>query len=188
MKRREFTKLTGLTAVDISTYVFIKFIGLTYSGDCETTTDILGPFYRPDSPVRNNLVIEGTKGDIIELSGMVRHKDCQTAYKNAKVELWHCSGEEVYDNDSDEYLYRGTSYADADGKYKFTTQMPVPYDAGGGMIRPAHFHIMISAPGYQSLITQIYFSGDAYLEKDLSSSSPEAELRILNISEAGGIK
>ena len=66
--------------------------------------------------------------------------------------------------------------------------MPVPYDAGGGMIRPAHFHLMISAPGYQSLITQIYFSGDPYLEKDVSSSSSDAELRILDISESGGIK
>ena len=188
MKRREFTKLAGLSAIAISTSGFIKFNGLSYTGDCETTTDILGPFYRPDSPVRNNLVIEGTKGDIIELSGMVRHKDCQTAYKNAKVELWHCSGEEIYDNDSEEYLYRGTSYADADGKYKFTTQMPVPYDAGGGLIRPAHFHLMVSAPGYQSLITQIYFMGDPYLEKDISSSSPKAELRILNISEVSGIK
>ena len=37
------------------------------------------------------------------------------------------------------------------GKYKFISQMPVPYDAGGGLIRPAHFHLMISASGYQSL-------------------------------------
>jgi catechol 1,2-dioxygenase len=188
MRRREFTKLTGLSAIAISTSGFIKFNGSSYEGNCETTTDILGPFYRPDSPVRNNLVIEGTTGDLIELSGMVRHKDCQTPYKNAKVELWHCSAEEVYDNDSAEYRYRGTSYADAKGEYKFTTQMPVPYDAGGGLIRPAHFHLMVSAPGYQSLITQIYFSGDPYLEKDISSSSSDAELRVLDISEAGGIK
>lgn len=75
--------------------------------------------------VRNNLVIEGVPGDIIELSGIVRHKDCQTPYENAKVELWHCSADEIYDNDSDEYRYRGTSYCDSEGKYKFTTQMPV---------------------------------------------------------------
>ena len=157
MNRRKFTKLISLSAIAVSTPGFIQFNGKFFEGDCETTTDILGPFYRPNSPVRNNLVIEGTPGDIIELSGIVRHKDCLTPYKNAKVELWHCSAEEVYDNDSDDYRYRGTIYCDADGKYKFTTQMPVPYDAGGGEIRPAHFHLMISAAGYQSLITQIYF-------------------------------
>ncbi len=107
MKRRTFTKLTGLSAVALTTTGFIKFNGKSYVGDCETTTDILGPFYRPDSPVRDNLVIEGMPGDLVELSGIVRHKDCTTPYKNAKIELWHCSADEIYDNETDEYRYRG---------------------------------------------------------------------------------
>lgn len=185
MKRRTFTKLTGLSAIAISTTGFIKFNGESYVGDCETTTDILGPFYRPDSPVRNNLVVEGMSGELVELSGIVRHKDCSTPYKNAKIELWHCSSEEVYDNDSDDYLYRGTVHCDENGKYRFKTQMPVPYDAGGGFIRPAHFHMMVSAPGYQSLVTQIYFTGDPYLKKDASSASEEAKKRILEVRKEG---
>lgn len=185
MKRREFTKLTGLSIIAISTTGFISFNGENYVGDCETTSDILGPFYRPDSPVRDNLIIKGEPGEIVELSGTVRHKDCSTAYKNAKVELWHCSHEEVYDNDSDEFRYRGTTYCDEGGNYKFKTQMPVPYDAGGGEIRPAHFHMMISAPGYQNLITQIYFEGDPYLEKDPSTISPKAKQRILKLKKEG---
>ena len=188
MKRRTFTKLAGLSAVAVSTSGWVQFNGTSYVGDCETTTDILGPFYRPDSPVRDNLVIKGAPGDTVELSGIVRHKDCMTPYKDAKVELWHCSSDEVYDNDSDEYRYRGTTFCDAEGRYSFTTQMPVPYDAGGGLIRPAHFHIMISAHGYQSLITQIYFQGDAHLSEDTSSASPQAKSRILEIGEQNGIK
>ncbi|GAA4312820.1 hypothetical protein GCM10023115_30850 [Pontixanthobacter gangjinensis] len=184
MKRREFAKLTGLGVVAISTTGFISFNGKDYVGDCETTSDILGPFYRPDSPVRNNLVIEGMPGAIVELSGKIRHQDCSTPHKKAKVELWHCSNNEVYDNDSEEFRYRGTTYADDQGNYKFLTQMPVPYDAGGGEIRPAHFHIMISAPGYQSLITQIYFEGDEYLDDDPSTISPRAEKRILKIDRS----
>lgn len=186
MKRRAFTKLTGLSAVAISTTGFVKFNGTTYTGDCETTTDILGPFYRPNSPVRNNLVVEGLPGDLVELSGVVRHKDCTTPYKKAKVELWHCSAEEVYDNDSQDYLYRGTTYCDENGRYSFKTQMPVPYDVGDGTIRPAHFHLMVTAPGYQSLVTQIYFTGDPYLEKDVSSSSPQAINRILDVGREDG--
>ena len=57
MKRRDFIKTTALSAVAISASGFIRRDGNRYVGDCETTTDILGPFYRPDSPVRNNLVI-----------------------------------------------------------------------------------------------------------------------------------
>lgn len=187
MKRRAFTKLTGLSAIAITTTGFVKFNGESYVGDCETTTDILGPFYRPDSPVRDNLVVKGMPGDLVELSGVVRHKDCSTLYKNAKIELWHCSSEEVYDNDSEDYLYRGTTHCDENGKYSFKTQMPVPYDVGDGTIRPAHFHMMISAPGYQSLVTQIYFTGDPYLEKDASSASEEAKNRVLEVGKEDGM-
>lgn len=187
MKRRAFTKLAGLSAMAITTTGFIKFNGESYVGDCETTTDILGPFYRPDSPVRDNLVVQGMPGDLVELSGVVRHKDCKTPYKNAKIELWHCSADEVYDNDSDEYRYRGTTHCDENGKYSFKTQMPVPYDAGGGFIRPAHFHMMVSATGYQSLVTQIYFTGDPNLERDASSASEEAKKRILEVSKEGDL-
>ena len=186
MKRREFSKLTSLGAIAITTSGFVHFNGESYVGDCQTTSDILGPFYRPDSPVRNNLVIEGTEGPIVELSGVVRHKDCKTPYKNAKVELWHCDAQQVYDNHTDEYRYRGCTYCDEQGNYKFTTQMPVPYPVGDGTIRPAHFHLMVSAAGYQSLITQIYFTGDPHLEEDSSSASPLAKERILEVkSEAG---
>jgi protocatechuate 3,4-dioxygenase beta subunit len=136
MKRREFTKLASLSAVAVSTTGFIQFDGKSYEGDCVTTTDILGPFYRPGSPTRSNLIIDGAPGDIVELTGIVRHKDCRTPYENAKVELWHCSADEIYDNESSEFRYRGTTYCDSEGKYKFRTQMPVPYDAGGGDIRP----------------------------------------------------
>ena len=188
MKRRTFTKLSGLSVVAITTSGFIRFNGKSYIGNCETTTDILGPFYRPDSPERSNLVIADMPGDIIELLGVVRHKDCQTPYENAKVELWHCSSDEKYDNYSDEYRYRGTTFCDENGSYKFRTQMPVPYGVGGDIIRPAHFHLMFSAKGYQSLITQIYFSGDSYLDVDIASSSIEGKLRTLDIIEEDGIK
>lgn len=187
MKRRTFTKLTGLSAIAITTTGFVKFNGESYVGDCETTTDILGPFYRPDSPVRDNLVIAGMPGKPVALSGIVHHKDCTTPYKNAKIELWHCSAEEVYDNETDAYRYRGTSHSDANGKYRFITQMPVPYDVGDGTIRPAHFHMMVSAPGYQSLVTQIYFSGDPHIEKDATASLAKAKNRILDVGEEDGM-
>jgi len=188
MKRRTFTRLSGLGAVAVTTTGFINFNGKSYVGDCETTSDILGPFYRPGSPERNNLVIKGEDGQLTKLSGIIRHKDCTTPFYGARIELWHCSAAEIYDNDSDEFRYRGTTFCDADGKYSFTTQMPVPYDAGGGNYRPAHFHLLISAPGYQNLITQIYFVGDPYLESDDYSANAAAKNRILEIEEKDGVK
>jgi protocatechuate 3,4-dioxygenase beta subunit len=189
MQRRNFIKNTALCAVAVTASGFIRFDGNKYVGDCETTTDILGPFYRPGSPVRSSLVVKGEPGDAITLSGIVTHKDCATPYKNAKVELWHCSSKGEYDNATDAYKYRGTIYTDDQGRYSFDTILPVPYDVGGGNFRPAHFHMMISAEGYQSLVTQLYFTGDPHISKDESSSAPTAKKRILDIQQgADGIK
>jgi catechol 1,2-dioxygenase len=180
MKRRTFIKNAGLCAVAVSTYGFIRFDGNKYIGDCETTTDILGPFYIPDSPERNDLLIKGQHGDPVELSGIICHKDCVTPYNKAKIELWHCNNYGVYDV-SKEFRHRGTTYSDKNGNYLFKTIMPVPYNAGNGQIRPAHFHLMITAEEYQPLVTQLYFSGDRYINSDPYASSPKALKRILDV-------
>lgn len=185
MKRREFITSTALTAIAISASGFITFNGKNFEGDCETTTDILGPFYRPGSPLRNNLRIKGEAGEPVELSGFIKHKDCTTPYKNAKVELWHCDVNGVYDNQSSDFRYRGTVMTDEKGFYSFQTILPVAY-GGEGFIRPAHFHLMITAGGYQPLVTQLYFAGDAHIKKDPFASSPKAKKRILTVQKKNG--
>ena len=182
MKRRDFIQTTMLSAVAISASGFIKFDGKQYIGDCETTSDILGPYYRPNSPVRNNLRIKGDTAEPVELSGYIKHNDCSTPYKNAKVELWHCDVKGVYDNQSEEFRYRGTTFTDDKGFYSFQSTFPVAY-AGEGFIRPAHFHLMITAEGYQPLITQLYFKGDKHIKDDIYASSPNAQRRILDVEK-----
>ncbi len=184
MKRRSFIKKTALSVVAVSITGFVRFNGASYEGDCETTTDILGPFYRPSSPVRDNLVIQGAQGELVQLKGAVKHKDCVTPYKGAQVELWHCSADGVYDNDSDEFRYRGTTFCDEEGRYSFDTVVPVPYEVGDGRVRPAHFHLLISAQGYQSLVTQVYFTDDPHIPNDAFAASPFAQRRILDIERA----
>ncbi len=189
MKRRSFLKTSTLSAIAISTTGFIRFNGTSYEGDCETTTDILGPFYRPDAPLRTDLRIANAKGQLVILSGQIKHKDCKTPLKNACVEIWHCDGDGVYDNDTPDFKYRAKIYCDENGQYSFKTIIPVPYEVGKGNFRPAHYHLMVSAEGYQSLVTQLYFSGDKYIAKDSSASSPTAKKRILNLKDGdNGVK
>jgi len=189
MQRRSFLKNTALFAVSVSTSGFIRFNGTSYVGDCETTTDILGPFYRPNAPVRADMRIAGDLGQKVMLSGQIKHKDCTTPLKNACVELWHCDANGVYDNASSDFKYRAKTYCDEKGNYRFDSILPVPYDVGDGTIRPAHFHMMITAEGYQALITQLYFSGDKHIATDNWASSPTAKKRILNIKNGeGGVK
>lgn len=181
MQRRIFIKDTALTAVALTMIGSIRFNGQYFEGDCETTTDILGPFYRPDAPIRTDIRIKNAAGQLVVLSGQVKHKDCKTPLKNACVEIWHCDGTGVYDNDSPDFKYRAKAYCDEKGNYSFKTIIPVPYDIGNGTVRPAHFHMMFSAPGYQNLITQLYFTGDKNISTDPSASSPAAKRRILDI-------
>lgn len=181
MQRRSFIRNSALGAIAVSTSGFIFFNGKQYVGDCETTSDILGPYYRPNSPIRNSFIIKGEKGTPVELSGIIKHDDCTTPYKKAKVELWHCSGLGEYDNTSDEYRYRGTTFTDDNGNYSFNTILPVPYLAAPDYWRPAHFHLMITAEGYQPLVTQLYFSGDSHISGDPYAASPNSKRRILDV-------
>ncbi|HSB91797.1 MAG TPA: hypothetical protein VLC28_01710 [Flavitalea sp.] len=184
MKRRSFISSAAFSAIAISASGFIRLEGEKYVGDCETTSDILGPYYRPGSPVRTNLRIPGDAGDQVELSGYVLHNDCTTPYKKAKVEVWHCDVKGVYDNQSAEFRYRGTTFTDDKGFYSFQTIMPVAYD-GPGFTRPAHFHMIITAEGYQPLVTQLYFKGDPHIKEDAYASSSTARRRILDVEKTG---
>ncbi len=38
-------------------------------------------------------------------------------------------------------------------------------------LRPAHIHFRVSAPGFRTLVTQLYFEGDPYLQPNDSCGS-----------------
>ena len=187
MQRRTFIKNSSLTVLSISVFGGLNWNGKSFEGDTPTTTDILGPFYRPGAPVRTNLRLPASHGAPIVLKGNIFKEDGKTPINNALVEIWHWDENEVYDNASDEYKYRGGQKTKADGKYAFKSILPVPYKADpkdDASWRPAHIHMRVSVPNKQDLITQIYFKGGKYVETDKWASSPKAVNRILNISES----
>jgi catechol 1,2-dioxygenase len=186
MKRRTFIKNSSLAAFSISTFGILNRNGENFEGDTPTTTDILGPFYRPGSPLRTNLRLPDSNGNPIVLKGAVFKEDGKTPIPNALVEIWHCDEHEVYDNTSDEYKYRGGQKTKADGKYEFASILPVPYKAtpsDESSWRPAHIHMRVSVPNQQDLITQIYFKESKYVDTDKWASAPQAINRILAITK-----
>lgn len=186
MQRRTFIKKSTLTALSISAFGAIHWNGKNFEGDSPTTTDILGPFYRPGAPLRTNLRLPGSNGTPVVLKGIIFKNDGKTPINNALVEIWHCDEHEVYDNASDEYNYRGGQLTKADGKYEFKSILPVPYKADPNdeaSWRPAHIHMRVSVPNQQDLVTQLYFKDGKYVDTDNWSSSPQAVNRILNISK-----
>ena len=191
MKRRTFIKKSSLTALSISAFGAIHWNGKSFVGDSPTTTDILGPFYRPGAPMRSNIIPPNSKGSPMNLSGTIFKEDGKTPLSNALVEIWQCDENEHYDNASDSYLFRGAIQTGKNGTYDFKTIVPVPYKADPndeGSWRPAHIHMRVSVADQQDLITQIYFKGDKYNDTDTWASSPLAVNRILAVTKnsAGG--
>ena len=171
-----------MVAASVGIFGKISWNGEMFVGNDPTTTDILGPFYRPGAPVRSLLIAAGTKGEVLHFSGIVYKKDGKTPMTNALVEIWHCNENGVYDNTSDEYVYRAAWKTGKDGKYNFKTIIPVAYKVTDTMTRPAHIHMRISGTDHQDLITQVYFKGDPEIEKDTSASDPASIHRILDMS------
>lgn len=182
MKRRKFIYDSSLIAFTIGVFGKVKWDGNSFVGNDPTTTDILGPFYRPNAPFKTDLVQAGTKGQIIYFTGIIYDKNKQPI-KNSLVEIWHCNENGEYDNTSDKYIYRASAHTGADGKYDFRTILPVPYAVSDKIFRPAHIHMRISGTGHeQDLVTQVYFKGDKNIPGDPSSSDPRSLNRILEVS------
>ncbi len=185
MQRRKFFKDTGMIAIGIGVFGKVRWSENRFVGDTATTTDILGPFYRPGAPIRTNINGKGYTGKPFHISGTVFKADGKTPFSNCKLEVWQCDEHGVYDNLSDDYNYRGMQKTGPDGKYHFIGMHPIPYLAVPGTTkwRPAHIHLLVSGEGQQDLITQVYLEGDPHLKEDIGSMSPEAIKRILKITK-----
>ena len=105
-----------------------------------TEEDALGPFYKPNSPIRSSV----GKGYILQ--GVVRSsKDCATV-PGAMIEFWLAGPDGGYDD-----AHRATIVTGVSGAYRFESNSPPPYDG-----RPPHIHVRVSAKGYVTLVTQHY--------------------------------
>ncbi len=56
MDRKKFIISSAMSAFAMTVFgSIIKDVNGEFKGDCDTTNDILGPFYRPKAPVREDL-------------------------------------------------------------------------------------------------------------------------------------
>lgn len=181
MDRRKFLSAASLTAVSISAFGNIQPFQNGFKGDCDTTNDILGPFYRANAPTRQDLTYNGLTGNVVQIKGQVFQQDCETPIERALVEIWHCDTEGAYDNESDQYRQRARWFTDKKGEYSFKTILPGKY-LNGSQYRPAHIHFRVTSKNSKELISQIYFKGDPHIIDDPWASDKKARLRILPIS------
>jgi len=179
MNRKDFILQSAFSAIAISTFGnIVPTKQGTFHGDCETTNDILGPFYRAGAPLRSDLTTATLMGTRIYISGKVKKKDCVTPIKGALVEIWHCDSKGEYDNDSQDFNQRASFITSENGEYAFKTILPGKY-LNGELFRPSHIHFRVSGNELDELISQIYFEHDPDIVKDPWASKPQAKERIL---------
>lgn len=151
------------------------------SGATEST--VLGPFYvsgGPELPIGSNIA-EGVPGEPTYFSGRVLSTGGKPI-AGAMLDLWSTDGEGWYDvqlKDGNTLRARGKIKTDRDGRYAFWTVKPVSYPIptdgpvgkmllkmGRHPYRPAHTHMIVTAPGHEPVTTHLFVEGDKYLESD----------------------
>jgi protocatechuate 3,4-dioxygenase beta subunit len=123
-------------------------------GDDEPTpSQTEGPFFKPRTPMRADLVEPNARAKLAVLEGQIVTRRCRPV-ANALIELWHADERGAYDNRG--FRYRGHILSDASGRYRFRTIVPAIYPG-----RTRHYHVKIQSPQRRLLTTQLYFPGEA---------------------------
>jgi protocatechuate 3,4-dioxygenase beta subunit len=178
-KRQEFILLSDTLGVS-------AMVDLVRHRRLEHGTDssLLGPFYRngaPEQPLGASIAGD-TPGETVVLRGQVMGAHGRPL-ADALLDVWQAGPNGKYDI-QEEHLtgmnLRGRFRTGADGRYEFRSvkpkSYPVPDDGPVGVLlraqgrdpyRPAHIHFIITAEGYEPLITALYIAGDSYIESDV---------------------
>jgi protocatechuate 3,4-dioxygenase beta subunit len=177
-KRQEVILLSDILGLSM---MVVALNHKTPPGATEAT--VLGPFfahgakeYEFGADLREGCTVEG---EDVWVSGRVLSVDGKPI-PGALLDIWQAKADGIYDVQTEgEFELRGRVKANAKGEYGFKSYKPkfysVPMDGpvgelvratGNHHMRPAHMHAIVSAPGYQPVITHVFVDGDPYLDSD----------------------
>lgn len=160
----------------------------THSSTVPTSSAILGPFYRPSAPLLQNYTsilhpsstIKSSERTLIH--GRILDYTSGAPIQGAELDVWHSGPNGLYeqqDPGQPDMNLRGRFRSEEGGKYAFYCLRPasyeIPRDGAAGRLlelldrggwRPGHVHFIITAPGYQPLVTQLFDRKDKYITDD----------------------
>lgn len=149
-----------------------------------TENTVFGPFHvdnAPELPMGSNISLDG-KGESCWFEGMVIDLH-GNPIAGARVDVWSDNADGFYDVQQPDiqpkWNNRGVFITGPDGRYAFQGIKPVSYpipDDGpvGQMLghlgrhpyRPAHMHYLVTANGFEKLVTHTFVGDDFYLSSD----------------------
>ncbi|WP_127114461.1 dioxygenase [Shimia sediminis] len=149
-----------------------------------TENTVFGPFHVENAPeyeMGANISLDG-KGQSCLFEGRVLDLEGNPV-EGARVDVW-CDNEDGYYDVQQpgiqpKWNNRGVFTTGSDGKYSFKgskpVSYPIPHDGPVGKLlikldrhpyRPAHMHYMVTAPGFQKIVTHTFVGEDEYLKSD----------------------
>jgi protocatechuate 3,4-dioxygenase beta subunit len=178
-KRQEFILLSDVLGVSM----LVDAVN-NRRGPGATESTVLGPFYVADAPRRalgDDICLDG-KGDPLFVSGCVLDER-RKPIAGASLDVWQAHENGFYDVQQPGVQpamnLRGRFTADKDGRFWFRSVKPrhysIPHDGPVGKLlatlgrhpnRPAHLHVIVSAPGFAPVTTHIFVDDDPYLASD----------------------
>jgi protocatechuate 3,4-dioxygenase beta subunit len=175
--RSEFSLLSDV--VGLSSLVDL----LASTPDC-TPGSVLGPFHALGSPWLDNPanLIGQNAGQPVLLRGRVCD-DQGRALPEATLDFWQNASNGAYwqmDPEQPTDNLRCRLRVARDGHFEIASIRPVPYPiptdgpvwtdlvepAGRSAWRPAHFHLVVAAPGHRTLVTELFDAEDGHLDSD----------------------
>ena len=164
------------------------------NGQTDTTANLLGPFWRLDSPRTENggsIIRSPTPGAEIFVNAWVKDTAGQPV-AGAEVDIWQSSTEGLYENQDPtqaDMNLRGKFTTDAQGHFAFRSILPAGYPIpingpvgdllraqGRHNMRPAHLHFLIFKEGFKTHISQVYVPEDPNIETDVQFGVTKALL------------
>lgn len=149
-----------------------------------TESTVLGPFYVPGSPLREmgaSTAVGDGYGDPVHVTGKVSGPD-GAPVAGALLDVWQNASNGRYavqDSGQSGENLRGRFATGADGRFDFWAVRPtdyaIPADGPVGELlaatsrhpfRPAHLHLIVSAPGWRTLTTHLFDAESPHLASD----------------------
>jgi hydroxyquinol 1,2-dioxygenase len=187
--RQEFILLSDTTGLS----ALVNLMHDKTAVESGTDTSLLGPFFRENAPrfKAGDQICKDISNGEIAMYGRVTDVSGRPI-ANAEIGIWQTDTHGLYDIQADPtgaMDSRGIFTTDADGNYLLRTVAPLDYSIPmdgpvGAMVqaqgrhgmRPAHIHLLISAPDYRELVTALYLSSSRYLASDVVFGSSSEDL------------
>ena len=187
-QRSEFSLLSDVLGLS-------SLVDLIASSPGSTPGSVLGPFHTAGSPWKDNPadLTPGNAGQVVLMRGRVLGPGGEPL-PQASLDFWQNADNGLYwqlDPSQPSDNLRCQLQVDTQGRFAIRTIRPRPYQiptdgpvwndlvgpAGRSAWRPAHVHLIVSAPGHRTLVTELFDAEDPYLESDAVFGVREALVR-----------